>query len=89
MLTERLSDELHELQPIFEKALWIFGPDYDTIQYTSNKPLITVLFSFLFLLLCPSPVVPLIEKVGVVKLIYRNKDTKEIFTLYLFVKIKF
>lgn len=45
-LTERLSDELHGLQPIFEKALWIFGPEYDTIQYTSNKTLITVIKKF-------------------------------------------
>jgi len=44
--TERLSDELHVLQPIFEKALWIFGPEYDTIQYTSNKTLITVIKKF-------------------------------------------
>ncbi len=45
-LTERLSNELHQLQPIFEKALWIFGPEYDTIQYTSNKTLITVIKKF-------------------------------------------
>lgn len=46
ILTERLSDELHRLQPIFEKSLWIFGPEYDTIQYTSNKTLITVIKKF-------------------------------------------
>lgn len=37
------SDELHELQPLFEKGLWIFGPEYESIQYTSNKSLSTVL----------------------------------------------
>lgn len=46
MLTERLSDELHALQPIFEKALWIFGPEYDTIQFTSNKTINTVIKKF-------------------------------------------
>lgn len=45
--TERLSDELHVLQPIFEQSLWIFGPEYDTIQYTSNKTLTTVIKKFL------------------------------------------
>ena len=37
------SDELHELQPLFEKGLWIFGPEYESIQFTSNKSLATVL----------------------------------------------
>jgi len=37
------SDELHELQPLFEKGLWIFGPEYESIQFMSNKSLATVL----------------------------------------------
>ena len=37
------SDELHELQPLFEKGLWIFGPEYESIQFTSNKSLYTVI----------------------------------------------
>jgi hypothetical protein len=37
------SDELHELQPLFEKGLWIFGPEYESIQFTSNKSLATVI----------------------------------------------
>jgi hypothetical protein len=37
------SDELHALQPLFEKGLWIFGPEYESIQFTSNKSLATVL----------------------------------------------
>jgi hypothetical protein len=31
-----LTDELHDLQPLFKRALWIFGPEYETIEYTSN-----------------------------------------------------
>ncbi len=31
--------ELQELQPIFEKGLWIFGPEYESIEFTSNKSL--------------------------------------------------
>lgn len=44
----RLVDELHdkvldpatrevqELQPLFKRGLWIFGPEYESIEYTSN-----------------------------------------------------
>jgi hypothetical protein len=28
--------EVQELQPIMEKCLWIFGPEFDSIEYTSN-----------------------------------------------------
>lgn len=32
----KLTDEVHELQPLFHRGLWIFGPEYETIEYTSN-----------------------------------------------------
>jgi len=38
--------ELQELQPLFKKGLWIFGPEYEGIKYTSNKSLSTVLERF-------------------------------------------
>jgi len=41
------SDELHVLQPIFEKGLWMFGPEYESISYTSNRSLSTVINSLL------------------------------------------
>lgn len=41
IVNKKKSDELHELQPVFEKGLWIFGPEYDSIEYTSNKTLST------------------------------------------------
>lgn len=37
------TDELHELQPIFEKGLWIFGPEFEAIEYTSNESLSNVI----------------------------------------------
>ncbi len=40
------ADELHELQPLFEKGLWMFGPEYEGIQFTSNKSLLTVVREF-------------------------------------------
>ncbi len=35
--------ELHELQPLFHKGLWIFGPEYETIEYTSNEGMTKVI----------------------------------------------
>ncbi len=34
--------EVQELQPLFEKALWVFGPEFETIEYTSNQSMTTV-----------------------------------------------
>ncbi|ODS12407.1 ATP-binding protein [Vibrio scophthalmi] len=41
---ERLSgdhsvDELHTLHPLIEKSRWIFGPEFDTPEYSSNRGL--------------------------------------------------
>lgn len=35
--------ELQELQPLFERGLWIFGPEFETIEYTSNKGMTTLI----------------------------------------------
>ena len=35
--------ELQELQPLFKNGLWIFGPEYEAIDFTSNKTLLTVI----------------------------------------------
>lgn len=29
-------DEVHELQPLFTKGLWMFGPEFESIEFTSN-----------------------------------------------------
>ncbi|UJX39315.1 ATP-binding protein [Desulfovibrio sp. JY] len=31
------ADEVQELQPLFHRGLWIFGPEYETIEFTSNE----------------------------------------------------
>jgi len=36
-------DEVHELQPIFEKGLWMFGAQFESIEFTSNKGMTTVI----------------------------------------------
>ncbi|EPE2231804.1 ATP-binding protein [Cronobacter turicensis] len=33
-------DELHTLHPLIEKARWIFGPEFDSAEYSSNRGLI-------------------------------------------------
>lgn len=37
------TDEVKELQPLFGQALWIFGPQYESIEYTSNRGMTTVI----------------------------------------------
>src|SRR5690606_33043871 len=39
LVNEKTTDELHELQPLFEQGLWIFGPQYATVEYVSNRTL--------------------------------------------------
>lgn len=37
------TDEVQELQPLFKRGLWIFGPEYETIEYTSNEGMTTII----------------------------------------------
>jgi hypothetical protein len=37
------SDELHDLQPLFEHGLWIFGPEFESISFISNRSLSTII----------------------------------------------
>lgn len=36
-------DEVHELQPLFERGLWMFGAQFETIEFTSNKGMTNVI----------------------------------------------
>lgn len=36
-------DELHVLHPLVTEARWLFGPEYDSAEYTSNRQLQTVI----------------------------------------------
>lgn len=38
-----ITDEVQELQPLFHRGLWIFGPEYETIEYTSNQGMTAVI----------------------------------------------
>jgi hypothetical protein len=35
--------EVQELQPLFRQGLWIFGPEFETIHYTSNQGMTAVI----------------------------------------------
>ncbi|HYC56719.1 MAG TPA: ATP-binding protein [Candidatus Binatia bacterium] len=41
------TDELHDLQPLFERGLWMFGPNFESITFSSNRTLATVVKEFL------------------------------------------
>lgn len=41
------TDELHDLQPLFEKGLWIFGPEYEAVDFRSNRGMAHVIRNFL------------------------------------------
>lgn len=41
------TDELHDLQPLFERGLWIFGPEYESVDFCSNRGMAHVIREFL------------------------------------------
>lgn len=46
LIDNHTTDELHDLQPLFERGLWIFGPEFDAINFTSNMTLSTIVKKF-------------------------------------------
>lgn len=46
LVENHTADELHDLQPLFERGLWIFGPEFESISFTSNRSLATVVKKF-------------------------------------------
>lgn len=40
------SDEVHDIQPVFEQGLWIFGPEYESLQFMANRSLATIVKKF-------------------------------------------
>src|SRR5262245_66007285 len=41
------ADELHDIQPLFERGLWIFGPEFESVDFRSNRSLSEVIGRFL------------------------------------------
>jgi hypothetical protein len=42
LVEDPTTDELQDIQPLFARGLWIFGPEYESIHFTSNRTLLTV-----------------------------------------------
>lgn len=42
-LRDETADEVRDLQPLFDRALWVFGPEYESIEFTSNMTMATVI----------------------------------------------
>lgn len=40
---DRTVHEVHGLQPLFARGLWMFGPEFESIEFTSNKTMTTVI----------------------------------------------
>lgn len=43
LVEKHTTDELHDLQPLFERGLWIFGPEFEAVSFTSNRTFAMVL----------------------------------------------
>ena len=41
--SDPMVEEVQELQPLFARALWIFGPQFESIEFTSNQGMTAVI----------------------------------------------
>jgi Histidine kinase-, DNA gyrase B-, and HSP90-like ATPase len=41
------TNELHDLQPLFARGLWMFGPELESAEFTSNRRMVTVIRTLL------------------------------------------
>jgi histidine kinase/DNA gyrase B/HSP90-like ATPase len=46
LIRDKHADELRELQPLFERGLWMFGPEFESVEFTSNRSMTTVVRQF-------------------------------------------
>ncbi len=42
-LRDEAMDEVADLQPLFERSLWVFGPEFESIEFTSNRGMTEVI----------------------------------------------
>ncbi len=42
-LRDESADEVGDLQPLFERSLWVFGPEFESLEFTSNRGMTTVI----------------------------------------------
>ncbi|RDE07632.1 ATP-binding protein [Pelagibacterium lacus] len=42
-LRDHTLDEVGDLQPLFERSLWVFGPEFESLEFTSNRGMTEVI----------------------------------------------
>lgn len=42
-LRDERADEVRDLQPLFERSLWAFGPEFESLEFTSNRGMSTII----------------------------------------------
>jgi hypothetical protein len=47
-LRDKNSDEVGDLQPLFDRSLWVFGPEFESLEFTSNKGMAALASLILF-----------------------------------------
>lgn len=45
LINNKMADEVHDLQPLFERGLWMFGPEYEAVDFRSNRGMAEVIGS--------------------------------------------
>ncbi len=46
LIRDKNTDEVHDLQPLFERGLWMFGPEYESVEFTSNRGMAFIVQKF-------------------------------------------
>lgn len=46
LMNNQMTDEVHDLQPLFERGLWMFGPEYEAVDFRSNRGMAEVIGNF-------------------------------------------
>ena len=42
-LRDEAMDEVGDLQPLFDRSLWVFGPEFESLEFTSNRGMTEVI----------------------------------------------
>jgi hypothetical protein len=46
LIRDKNTDEVHDLQPLFERGLWMFGPEYESVEFSSNRGMAFIVQKF-------------------------------------------
>lgn len=46
LVNDPKTDEVHQLQPLFEQGLWMFGPEYEAVDFRANRSMARVIRDF-------------------------------------------